>query len=489
MKPRDIPILILFLVAFLLRCLFIDARGIQYDDAFSILLAQRSPVEIIQGTAADTMPPLYYLLLHYWMRFADQIWWYRLLSILLNIGTIILLFRIVDSTNGRQAAFWAVFFAAISPFQIYHAQDIRMYALAQFSQAAYFFAFIKLMNGKSPSQRYWVISLISGVAAFYSHNLASFFLLVPNIYLLLMRRWKLLKRFIVLQIGILILFIPWALYLPGQLEKIQTAFWTSKPGLLEVIQAIVTFTGSLTLANPFLQITAVMSIVFFFIIIIGVLRNSHIPPDNRLLFNLAIFWVPLVLFLLSYFIRPVFVPRAFLISSLFFYGLAGVQISTLKLPGIKTVTISMAFFAALLSLPNLYAFSRFPRSPFKAVTGELMNDFSEGEIILHDNKLSYFPARVYFPQAEQSFLADIPGSSNDTFAPASQEAMNIFPERSPELAIEGYDIVDFVVFSRTIREYEKMGLDQHPVLTLLENQMQLISIRQFEDLEIYRFVK
>jgi mannosyltransferase len=55
-------------LALFLRCLGLNTRGIQYDDAFSILLAERSLPDIVRGTAADTMPPLYYSILHFWLQ-------------------------------------------------------------------------------------------------------------------------------------------------------------------------------------------------------------------------------------------------------------------------------------------------------------------------------------------------------------------------------------------------------------------------------------
>ena len=67
MKKKEWLIFLgLFLLALALRLIGIASREIQYDDAFSIFLARQNLPNIIRGTAADTMPPLYYFLLHYW---------------------------------------------------------------------------------------------------------------------------------------------------------------------------------------------------------------------------------------------------------------------------------------------------------------------------------------------------------------------------------------------------------------------------------------
>jgi mannosyltransferase len=82
-------LLAILVTGLLLRLLLINSRSIQYDDAFSALLSARSLGDIVAGTAADTMPPLYYFLLHFWMLVSKQLWWLRLLSVFLNMGTII----------------------------------------------------------------------------------------------------------------------------------------------------------------------------------------------------------------------------------------------------------------------------------------------------------------------------------------------------------------------------------------------------------------
>src|SRR3989338_4793672 len=53
-------------LAFLLRTANLGAQSIWYDEAFSLLLARYGYGEIVARTARDTMPPLYYWLLHLW---------------------------------------------------------------------------------------------------------------------------------------------------------------------------------------------------------------------------------------------------------------------------------------------------------------------------------------------------------------------------------------------------------------------------------------
>src|SRR5713226_5012036 len=55
------------------------------DEAYSLVLAKHSVAEIIRGTAADQHPPLYYLLLHFWLMLGSSVGFARLLSAAIGV--------------------------------------------------------------------------------------------------------------------------------------------------------------------------------------------------------------------------------------------------------------------------------------------------------------------------------------------------------------------------------------------------------------------
>src|SRR3990172_3519873 len=119
----------ILLLALGLRLYEAGSREIFYDDAFSYFLAKQSLGQIVAGTAADTMPPLYYFLLHYWMKLGESIFVLRLLGVVLSIGMIGVVFDLGRRLAGAAAGLWAALIVAVGPFQIYHAQELRMYTL------------------------------------------------------------------------------------------------------------------------------------------------------------------------------------------------------------------------------------------------------------------------------------------------------------------------------------------------------------------------
>ncbi|HTX79951.1 MAG TPA: glycosyltransferase family 39 protein, partial [Longilinea sp.] len=436
MKRGYAKFLLVMVLALVLRCINLTHWGIQYDDAFSYFLARQSFANIIAGTAADTMPPLYYFLLHVWMQISHNIWFLRLLSVLLSLGIVAFLYAIVSVCAGEAAGLWAGLLAAISPLEIYHAQDVRMYALVAFCLLGYCYCFVNIDKDSSAKLGWWIGLVFFGAAAMYSHNLAGFVIIVPDLYLLLTKKYRLLAKLLAAQVLIGVAFIPWLFFVPNQIAKIQQAFWTPRPGIIEVLQAIIMLSADLPLAGVWLYVGAILSIQVFVMVLIEIVRNKNGLRTDHLLLVLLVFVPPILLFIVSYVMRPVFVARGFLVSTVIYDGLAGIIVSKSAPKGAGYLLLGAAVLAAAVTLPYQYTFSEFPRSPYQSMVNSFQESVPTGSLVLHDNKLSFFPSYYYAPQLEQAFLPDVSGSSNDTLAPATQAAMGIFPVKDVQVATQ-----------------------------------------------------
>jgi mannosyltransferase len=473
-------------VALVLRVIALKTRGIWYDDAFSIFLARQDPSQIVSGTAADTMPPLYYLGLHLWMRLGTDIATLRLLNVLISVGILALTFRLVNFLFDFRTAAAATLLSALSPFQIYHAQELRMYGLLCLNLLLYLAFFSRIyMNQDHPARLLWIGLVAAGTLAMYSHNLAALTILSANLLLLLQRRWRLLGRLVLAQVAILFLASPWLVMVPGQIAKIQSAFWTPRPGLLELVQAMVTFHTDLPVPDWMIPVAVSTTLLFFVGVSYELVRNRRRDKRIKLLAAFACF-PPLLIFSLSYVMRPLFVPRGVILSSLAYYVLGAVVIAGSGPRLVRGVLLVSFVLPALLALPSTYVFDEFPRSPFKAAGEFLRAQLDPADLVLHDNKLSYFPMRYYAPGLPQAFLPDEPGSHNDTLAPATQDAMRIWPVEGLEEVTDDASRIWFVFFTRTVEEWEEQGR-RHPTLEALEQRWQPIDHVIFNDLEMVLF--
>lgn len=486
MKSNTAKLLAVLLLAVLLRSIGLNSRGIWYDDAFSIFLSKQAFGAIISGTAADTMPPLYYFVLHAVMQISQELWLLRLPNLIFSTAGVALLYVLMARLLNPEAGLWAAFLAAISPFQIYHAQEMRSYALLALAELGYIWFFTRIWMGpKRPGWKDWAGLVFCGTAAMYSHNLAAFIMVVPNLYLVYRRDWSGQLRLLAAQAVIGLLTLPWLIYLPGQIEKIQGGWSIPLPGLVEIIQSIVIFTSNLPLPGMWLAVGLLISLWVAALLGFELLRERNGQPSLYLLAAVVII-PPVLMLIVSYLLRPVYVTRGFILSALAFDGLAGYVIAR-RWPGIGMLFVGLFIGGAVIALPYQYTYGLFPRSPYREAGQYLQQVYQPGDRVVNDNKLSYFPIAYYQPQLPQEYIRDLSGGHNDTLAYGSEKAMGMFSTPDMPSAVGEAERVYFVVFTQAISEYRAMGEDQHPTLAWLDQRYHLVERRAFNDLEIYRY--
>jgi mannosyltransferase len=130
-----LPILILLLAAGL-RFHQLDAQSFWNDEGNSARLSERSLDLIIEGTASDIHPPLYYLMLRGWRELVGESeFGLRSLSAfagVLVVAGVMGLGAVVGkrlSVNGKRLTVVAGLVTAVSPPLIYYSQEARMYSL------------------------------------------------------------------------------------------------------------------------------------------------------------------------------------------------------------------------------------------------------------------------------------------------------------------------------------------------------------------------
>jgi hypothetical protein len=121
-----------------LRFYAIDRKGLWLDEAFSVWLGGHRLPEMWGWIAGiDQHPPLYYTLLHLWMRLGDDVATVRMLSAAAGTLTIPILYALGRRLAGQQwTGLLAALILAVSPFHVRFAQEARMYALLAFVASA-----------------------------------------------------------------------------------------------------------------------------------------------------------------------------------------------------------------------------------------------------------------------------------------------------------------------------------------------------------------
>ncbi len=475
-------------VGALLRLPGLGTRPLWYDEAFSVLLARRPVSDVLAGTAADTMPPGYYLLLKAWMGFGESVAWMRLLNVMLGVVLVVLVYHLGKEALDDRAAALGAGLAAISPLMVYHAQELRMYTLLGVGLVGHVVCALRAERfAPGRSRRLaWIGSVGFGTVALYSHNLAAFSLLGLPLYYAIRRQGRALAHLLLAGAAMVVLFGPWLALVPGQIAKIQAAFWTPRPGILESVQALVAFHAFLPVPESLLPIVLSTTLLAFGLTVYLLVRSGFHDRGRWLLASMAS--VPVVLlFIASFVMRPVFVPRALMLPLAAYLLLAGRAIAGGR-PRAFALVVGSAFIASAgIGLPSQLSHDTFPRSPFPQAIEHLRATNSVDTRVLHDNKLSFFPMYFYAPDLRQAFLADEPGSHNDTLAAETEAAIGLFAEAGPAEAARGASRVRYVVFQRALDEYAAQAGRRPPGLAWLEASARLRGRTGFGDLWIYDF--
>ena len=141
-------VLILTTIGGFVRVLFLGTKGMWLDETFSVWMASHSIPDLLQWTVRiDQHPPLYYLLLHYWIALrGDAPYDARLLSALFGAATIPVIYLIGKRLSGVVLGLVAAIFLTFSPFNIFFAQETRMYTFLTFNAAVAIYALVRLLT-------------------------------------------------------------------------------------------------------------------------------------------------------------------------------------------------------------------------------------------------------------------------------------------------------------------------------------------------------
>ncbi len=136
------------LLGFFLRALQLNIKSMWLDETFSVWMASQSVPDMLQWVVKiDQHPPLYYLLLHYWVNaFGDTPYYARLLSALFGAGAIPIIYLIGKRLGSVMVGLAAAVFLAASTLNIYVSQETRMYALLTFNAAVAIYALVRLLT-------------------------------------------------------------------------------------------------------------------------------------------------------------------------------------------------------------------------------------------------------------------------------------------------------------------------------------------------------
>ena len=218
---RERGVWLIILGGFALRLYRLGAQSLWYDETVSAYLASQSIPDLIAHTARDIHPPAYYLLLHLWTRLAGvSEFALAFFSLAFGLLLIPLCYALARRLLGRPAAVWAALLVATSPYNLWYSQEVRMYTLGAALGLAALWCALGVVAGRQPAggqsarRRYYSLGYILAAAAgLYVLYYFAFLLVVLGLsiagWLAMRRRFRPLKIWLLAQLGVLLLYLPW----------------------------------------------------------------------------------------------------------------------------------------------------------------------------------------------------------------------------------------------------------------------------------------
>ncbi len=209
-------ILIILLFAFWIRTYQLDSQALRGDESATVLYAALPVGDLWElSRITDPHPPLYYLMLNPWQRlFGREAWMMRFAGVSASLLAVAVLHRLSYLTlQNRYISLLAALFLAISPLQIWQAQDVRSYPLfTLFGLLSTWPLWVSLHAKRLAPRTYtiWCIYIAFTVISFYTHYYTVFLIAFQGVFVLLNAKkfWHHRWVWLASQITIGILIIP-----------------------------------------------------------------------------------------------------------------------------------------------------------------------------------------------------------------------------------------------------------------------------------------
>ncbi len=234
---------------------FVAPNGLWLDEALSVNISRLPLTQIPGALVQDGSPPLYYIMLHYWMlAFGQGEVAVRALSGISSVATLPFLWAAGKRVGGRPTAWAALLLGASSPWAIYYGTDARMYSLMALEALLWYLAVRRAVELPSRGRLLCVLGLTA--ALMYTHYW--------DLYLVAAgAAWALWRSVVEARSGVVaagaypratgkvllamvaggVLWLPWAPVFVFQALHTGTP-WTTPPGPADLLSVFGYFAGT-----------------------------------------------------------------------------------------------------------------------------------------------------------------------------------------------------------------------------------------------------
>ena len=239
------------------------------DEALSVNIARLPLSQLHQALRHDGAPPLYYALLHFWIRaFGIGNLAVRSLSAVLSVATLPAAWYAGRRLGGKRVAWLTLLVVAASPYAVQYATSARMYALIMLLVFVGYLVTLRALERPTLGRLALVALVTAGLV--YSQYWCFYLLAVAGV-LLVARAWRAgpgeTRRATSRVIGAVVVggltFIPWLPTFLYQARHTGTPWGDARVPWSAIADAVLRFAGSDQNAEAFVLLFTLLTLLVF----------------------------------------------------------------------------------------------------------------------------------------------------------------------------------------------------------------------------------
>lgn len=409
-------------ILFAMNCIMVFNMNFWSDEGYSIMLSRMSLSDMLNATAGDVHPPLYYILLQIICRLTGFSWIsYRFLSVIPYGILLVFALTVIWKKFGKEPAIIWITFASLLNTVVEFNVQVRMYSWGAFFVAMSFYCLYEILenNRKKDYAAFAVMSLGAAYTHYYCLISVAFFYIVL-LAMAIVKRKEYFRKVMLTCIVTVLAYLPWFFVLLTTFNRTQEGYWmTEIPSLKECLLFLFSGKYQVVFLAAFLVI-----IVIFMAYETGVLKFkasfkgnfplsitvSDFHVNKRTLWlaagALSVFGTVLTGIMVSKAFRPMFTVRYVYPVSAVAWLMLGICLSKYKK---KTVLAAVIVLLVLKGgFPNYitnYNERKYEESRLKAVLDATAGEISEDDAILTDVDLfRWVNVATYYPEMESRLI-------------------------------------------------------------------------------------
>gem|GEM_PF-146827 len=418
-RSTDIAVVSVAAVTFVLSCMATIANSsIWFDEAFGAYIIRFNFAEIVQYTALDVHPPLYYFLLKLWSGlFGTSDIMLRSMSVFFGVVALILAFLVVKRLFGSKPAYVAIMLAAISPMLIRYGQEMRMYTLALAIAMAATYALVRA--NEHNRRKWWITYAVLIAAGMWTHYLLAIIWLAHWAWRAYETHSKRIsswfraffsKEWVGAHVFAVLLFVPWIpIVLDSAMNVQKTGFWipafdaTTLPAYAS--EALFYETAEQT--SPWLVLLSLVIGVSLLAMVIRVFAKFSKKERSGFMLLASLAVVPVVLLVLLSVppLQSSFLNRYLLPAMLATILLAGIVLyyAPKKWAVWRVVIGALLAISFLIGISNVYRYGNFNTFDSQASgTRQLIEEIRTKDVVDQPIVVSSTPWHMYYEAAHYS---------------------------------------------------------------------------------------